>query len=169
MDYSIVEVMSFIVALCALFFTYYQTKATRKHNHLGVKPYLRFGWTASDRDEGIWLKNVGLGPAIIKNLRIYQKDKEIKSKELQDQMFDLGLETGVLIIDPGAVFPVNEERWLLQSKHDTLTKEQQEKFWGLLDGIKFDLSYKSFYGNIEPSISYTVENPTKNLVRGKPN
>lgn len=67
-----IEISAVIVSLCALFLTVYQTIETQNHNELSVKPHLVF----EQNNDGIILKNNGLGPAVFKFLKIeYGKDE----------------------------------------------------------------------------------------------
>lgn len=67
------EYSALLVSICALFLTINQSRATRKHNRLTVKPHLTsFIETKPDTSRqglmviNVTLSNNGLGPAIIK-------------------------------------------------------------------------------------------------------
>lgn len=75
-----VEVSSVFIAVCALFLTLWQARQIIKHNKLSVRPYLSWSHTRDLTGQGkiyqIEMKNLGLGPAIIKKLRVtYDGDK----------------------------------------------------------------------------------------------
>ena len=77
-----------IIALCALFFTAYQTHATRRHNILSVQPHLTT-FVNRDRNQktgtlSVALMNNGLGPARILSYRIYLDGKEINADVSKD-------------------------------------------------------------------------------------
>lgn len=61
-----------ITALVAAIGTWYQSGITRQHNELSVKPKLRFVhyFEGDGRRNGIYIANVGLGPAEVVGLKL---------------------------------------------------------------------------------------------------
>jgi len=168
MEETTIDVISASIALGALIITLYQIHAIRKHNFLGVKPYLQFGWTAGTTGDGIWIKNVGLGPAIIENFTIIKNGAEIQSKELSDQLFNIGFDSRMVIISPGSIIQEKDQCWIVRPKEFIEDGKSQELFWNLLAGIEFNIEYKSFYDKFEPKIKWFAPNPINNIVRAKP-
>lgn len=74
-----------IIAICAVFIAAYQAYATRKHNKLSVKPHLNdFRDKESNSKQLIYtftLNNNGLGPAIIKEWKVYVDGKALDSND----------------------------------------------------------------------------------------
>ncbi|MEW8625316.1 MAG: hypothetical protein AB2551_06155 [Candidatus Thiodiazotropha sp.] len=162
------DTLSIIVAVSALVLTLHQIRATRNHNYLSVKPSLRFGWSAGEKDDGIWIKNVGLGPAIITSFTIIKNGNKLTIKDIEDQLFDIGFESRVTVIDTEAIIQKSEKYWIVRAKEIIDCGSNQEVFWNHLEGIKFKINYKSFYNIFEPKLIWETPNPTNNLVRGKP-
>lgn len=66
---------SIVIALCALFFSFYQSHMTRLYNELSVKPHIDIGLTYNDTGIGFVWKSNGLGPAIIKKAAVWTNGK----------------------------------------------------------------------------------------------
>ncbi|MEW8355840.1 MAG: hypothetical protein AB2665_18715 [Candidatus Thiodiazotropha sp.] len=162
------DTLSIIAAVSALVLTLNQISATRNHNYLSVKPFLRFGWSAGESDDGIWIKNVGLGPAIITSFHIIKDGKELTTKNIEDQLYELGFESRMTVIDPKAIMQKSEKYWIVRSKDKIDCGNDQEKFWNCLEGVKFKINYESFYNISLPEVEWVAPNPTNYLVRGKP-
>lgn len=73
----LLEVVSIIIALCALLFTAWQVPVQRKHNKLSMKPYLFCHTHTNEYDNALVWKaeviNNGIGPAFITKFKIYYK------------------------------------------------------------------------------------------------
>lgn len=74
LDGRVVEICSLFVAVCALFLTIYQARATSYHNKLALVPMLQF---SIEHKKGeyleISLENVGNGPALVDRYELAAK------------------------------------------------------------------------------------------------
>lgn len=166
MDKSVV--LSLLVAICALVLTLYQIHATRKHNKLSVRPHIRFGWNAGTTGDGIWIKNDGMGTAIVEKFEISKDGEIINLKQLEDELSNRGLETRVQIISENSTIQDKDVKWLIRTKEILEFGDEQEVFWEVLSGLEIKLTYMSFYNVSEKPIHWVVPNPIENHVRAKP-
>ena len=74
---AISTLMMVIIAGAALFISLWQIYATRRHNRLSVTPKIVIGLSALEGEFGIYIKNAGVGPAIIKKFSVCLNGKEI--------------------------------------------------------------------------------------------
>lgn len=71
------------IALLALFTAVLSAYLTRVHNRLSVRPYLRLDHDFENGIKRIFFKNSGLGPAILKSIRVKYKN-EIMDCSVED-------------------------------------------------------------------------------------
>jgi hypothetical protein len=162
------DVLSLLVAICALVLTLYQIHATRRHNRLSVRPHIRFGWTAGSSGDGIWIKNDGLGPALIEEFELRIKGNVVTLKSVQDRLLEKGMSARINIPSKGSTILDKDTRWLIQSHELLQFKEEQDIFWGEVSAIEIKIKYKSFYERFEPVVLWAVPNPIDGLVTAKP-
>ena len=163
------NLISLIIATCALILTLYQIYSNRKHNYLGVRPYIKFRWTAGETGDGVCIKNVGLGPAIIDDFIIIYQDKKISSKYLSDYLVDAGFPSSMVVATKGATIQEKDTHWLIKCKDGIIADGvKQGEFWNLISGTKFIIEYRSFYNKKQPKIEWTCPNPIKEFVSQKP-
>jgi len=75
----ITGISAMITATCALFVSVWQGYETRTHNRLTVRPHLQLTRSIErGKPIGLYVKNVGSGPAIIKKVEVYFADNLIK-------------------------------------------------------------------------------------------
>jgi len=69
---QVVAVLAFLISIVALFFAWKQVEISQEHNRLSVTPMLKVTPYAEGKPgrNGIYLTNVGLGPAIIKEFSV---------------------------------------------------------------------------------------------------
>lgn len=72
----IVALSAMAVGLCTLFITLYQTHLTRQAQSASVLPYLVFAVNSTDAGAYITLRNDGVGPAMVKDLRIHYRGRD---------------------------------------------------------------------------------------------
>lgn len=60
-----------IIALLSLFVTIFEVRQSRSHSRASVRPVLELTWSSGKPTVGLMLKNVGLGPAIIYETRLF--------------------------------------------------------------------------------------------------
>lgn len=153
------DVPAFITAICALLLTVYEIYATRKHNYLAVRPYIKFGWTAGPSEDGIWMKNVGLGTAIITKFQMYHDGKIINSKTLANRLQNSGYDSSLVVGEPGATIQAKDMHWLIRCKDKITDGDSQEEYWNYLVGMKFKIEYECFYQKEQPRITWICPNP----------
>ena len=148
--------------------TIYQVYSNRKHNYLAVRPYIKFGWTAGETGDGIWIKNVGLGPAIIKKFTIIFNGKKVNSKYIADFLQKEGFPSKMVVASVGATIQEKDTHWLIKCSNPIIDGELQEQYWHILTGTKFIIEYQCFYNRNQPKISWSCPNPIKEFVSQKP-
>lgn len=72
----IVALSAMAVGLCTLFITLYQTYMTRQAQSASVLPYLVFAVNATDAGASVTLRNDGVGPALVEDLRIHYRGRD---------------------------------------------------------------------------------------------
>lgn len=168
MDKTIIEVISVSIAMSALILTLYQIYSSRKHNFLAVLPYIKIGWTASNTDDGIWITNVGLGPAIINNYSMKLNGQPIDNRALAEYFLNLGFKINMVIAEKDATIQVKDRHWLIRSDENIKNGNRQEEFWNHLSGMEFFVEYKSLYQKKCPPILWICPNPVSEFVTPKP-
>ena len=78
-----IALASILIALCAMFLTLWEGREVRRHNRLSVTPILRPYVDLLDSGAGIFLENIGFGPATIREFVYVIGDKEYKHGEIQ--------------------------------------------------------------------------------------
>jgi len=75
-------IISLVLSLFALVVSIYSAVQTYKHNRHSVRPLLMFDNNfSSDSTYGLIIKNVGLGPAIIKSFDVFLDNKKVEVKK----------------------------------------------------------------------------------------
>ena len=77
---TIIAICSVVIAVAVVAVTIWQSWVMRKHNRLSVKPHLNFEIKCLDAGQprfSIILRNIGLGPAIIKNFSLLVDNKQV--------------------------------------------------------------------------------------------
>ena len=147
-----------VIAFCALFFTAYQTYATRMHNKLSVKPHLSesFDKILNPKD-GVFnfvISNNGLGPAEITEWKALLNSVEIKFTEhtsvesaiknlLKDRRFNYSIGT----LGSGYVMSTNERKNVLSINCQIKDEEDFISVEKELNKLDLIVKYKSMYGN----------------------
>jgi hypothetical protein len=72
----VVALSAMFVGVCSLFITIYQTHLTRQAQNASVLPYLAIGITSNSDGVYVTLRNDGVGPARIEEVRITAAGKE---------------------------------------------------------------------------------------------
>ena len=168
MDKTIIDAISVSIALSALILTLFQIYSSRKHNFLAVIPYIKLGWTASDNDDGIWITNVGLGPAIIDKYKMKLNGRFIDNKTLAENLLEYGFKISMVVAEKDATIQVKDRHWLIKSEEKIKDGNRQEEFWDILTGMEFFVEYKSLYNKKQPSIHWICPNPINQYVTPKP-
>ena len=71
----ILSLSAILIGVCTLFITLYQTHLTRQAQSAQVYPYLVVGISSNDDGTYITLRNDGVGPARIEDVRIHYRGK----------------------------------------------------------------------------------------------
>lgn len=147
-----------LIALCALFFTLYQTLATRKHNRLSVKPHLCFFTYKTFKDNETVIKatlhNNGLGPALIKTFQFYLDQEAFDVKDEDDFELQLNkvLESNEYKMDFSRLgekyaMKAGEERDIVTIQTPITDKEIIKKWLKALERLDLEINFESMYGD----------------------
>lgn len=156
------EYAALLVAICALFLTISQSRATREHNRLTVKPHLTsFTERVADPErKGVvrvraTLSNNGLGPAIIRNFEPLFADRPINAADADGLAEFVGKTVPVPILPGGCYFTVLREGYVL-AKDQTLVVAElliiptldspYDALKRALDQFHLRVTYESAYG-----------------------
>ena len=146
--------VAIIASLGTLFTIVYQTNLIRKQQYASVLPYLEM-WDSSPGREGLnyayVLKNNGIGPAFIKEVKIHYKDTAYQT--------DPGIFTYRVIkpvdsiinyyynnIKPGTVIPAGTRIELVGVKNDSINAPILKKWFARTDSLELEIIYESVYG-----------------------
>lgn len=124
------EFLATAIAVVALSVTVSQLSVIRKHNKLSVRPYLAF-WEwhdGADNTYSLYLRNNGIGPAIITSFSVYVDQKRIDGrgdKALEKAVLILFKNSNVLVerayVNKGYSMAANEKRRLIQLNLNAVT------------------------------------------------
>ena len=117
----LVGLTAMFVAVASLVALVYQTHLMRQAQFASVLPYLTFV-VVSNNDVGssLTLRNAGIGPALVEEVRIHHKGKAIEAEPIDfymsypDKSWDLGLNTDK--VQPGRLIPAGEWVGMLGAK-----------------------------------------------------
>lgn len=151
---SLLELITLVVAVSALFFSGWQLFTQKRHNQLSVKPFLtlRHKWQNGART--VSLKNVGLGPAVIYSHKLEHKNKIVRFEfaqhviELAERYLGLGYYSGGKTIEASQVIDVGESIKILGLNwHEQHNEDQaKETVVSFLEHTDLTVVYKSMYG-----------------------
>jgi hypothetical protein len=149
---SIIAISAVVIALCSLFITIWQLHINRNHNRLSVKPHLFIDVDISHEDPiKLILKNGGVGPAFIKNYRLFVDNKEITSSREQlynDTIKKVGLDGysyGFFLLSIKQAFLPDSKTDLFVFSNEGLENDDVENIRENLERIKFIIEYESIY------------------------
>lgn len=148
------SVVAIIASLGTLFTIVYQTNLIRKQQYASVLPYLEM-WNSNPGREGMSymyvLKNNGIGPAFIKEVKIHYGDsiyiddpasfthRVIKPK---DSIFNFFYNN----IKKGAVVPAGARFELVGVKNDSVNAPILRKWFSETDNLEVEIIFESVYG-----------------------
>ena len=152
---DIIAVCAGVVALLAMFATFWQATLARSHNRLSVKPHI--DWS-SDHQYGkpltLVLTNHGLGPAIVELLE-YQINGitcAITHSKLPPIMADLLSQLPIpctwTTLTPGTPISPNQSVNLFVLDPDPKLLGEHEAADKFVQSINFSLKYRSIYGEL---------------------
>jgi hypothetical protein len=146
-----------IIALCALFYTAFQAHTTRKHNRLSVTPYLTTFTHTLKTPQLVTLVNElmnnGLGPAVIKEYKIFLdgsqldiKNSDQAEKELEILLQGKEFNRMATVLNKGYYVPPGEKRIVLSISFPVNEKQKIEDFLATLERLSLSIEYESTYG-----------------------
>jgi hypothetical protein len=157
---KITDVTGGITALCALFVAAFSLWTARRHNSLSVRPHLSIVRVIENKEKtkkGLYIRNHGLGPALVDELIIEIDSKKVVIRKYQDlkQLFDLyAFDRGDLGVYWMDLLPKDGcERfvWL-----ENEAEEKKEEFKRLMFDVRLIVKYRSFYEE-RRSVSYEMK------------
>ena len=146
------SIIAVVISAIALYLSIESNKAAITHNELSVTPILQSGYLTSPSSQqklNFRIKNVGLGPAIIKSAEIsYMGEKlsPIDSVKLKQFLPDLGTDLYTRGISEGQVIPQGETYIIIE---DTMNREVSvQATWksrDFFENMCFVITYESVY------------------------
>jgi hypothetical protein len=106
----VVAVSAMFIGVCSLFLTVYQTHLTRQAQSASVLPYLAVGITSNSEGVYVTLRNDGVGPARIEDMRVTARGKDhlVDPYDFYLQTKPSAAKSGALAVDrvvPGRLVP----------------------------------------------------------------
>ena len=144
-----------VIAICALGTTFYQAHLTRNHNRLSVKPHLTT-WheSMSDGQEVFEIINNGVGPALIKEFKIFVDGQEVTGEgvdivsnclKIIFSAYKLSIiNSGYL--GNGYVMSAKEHRTLITFAFEENNEPSDAEFEFLTNRVRLLVKYESIYG-----------------------
>ena len=155
-----IPLLSLFVAFVALFVAIWQGVETRKHNHLSVIPHLDITIVSKEPESGkggVRIINDGVGPAIIRSVKMFWKDELIieddesnytKTKWLHlHKIFwpDNEIEANYLYPRPGAYIQPKRRIFALEVPVKQL---HTPEIWCVLKHVRLEITYNDVYENV---------------------
>lgn len=143
---SIGETSSLALASAAFLTAAYQTYMSRQHNRVSVRPKIKIIPSLAHKSSdtiGIFVKNQGIGPAIIEDLTLSRLDKQGR---LVDKSFKAVVPNWCKdyvrfeAIGNGSSLPANDGSWIVE----TASKNYSD-FFSELSGLTVEVVYRSMY------------------------
>lgn len=150
---DIIALCAVVIAVLSFFVTIWESYTSRSHNRLMVKPHLYIDLNVvSTEPIRLVLKNNGLGPALIKSLRMFVEGKEISSsgeKLYNEAMKFIGLDEysfHFFLLTSDHAFSVGDEIDLFVFDNNELDEEDILVIKKNLDKLNIVIKYESIYG-----------------------
>jgi hypothetical protein len=147
------EMLTAIAALLALILTIWQGILTRSHDRLSVKPLLSFTLATMNLENhpvGIFLRNDGLGPAVIRKVSVFNGMKVASGKAaLREIIIPIATELEIMgqvqhfWVDPGYGLQAGSSIKMLW----VYPGAAEMQMIGLMAKINIRLEYESIYGD----------------------
>ena len=149
---QIITYATVVIAVLAFTLSMWQFLALRNHNRLSVKPLLTYETLSvrTDRGFGIYLLNNGVGPAIVKQFKIFVNGDEIvaepneiwleAAKHLNINFTFVQLNS-ICIDTPVAI----GTRYPLLTVDEDIDEEMEKVFKDALPKINIEVQYESVY------------------------
>jgi hypothetical protein len=150
-----IALASVVSALSALVLTIWQGLQTRKHNRLSAKPYVGFSWVNKPL-QGLRceLKNLGLGPALISQIRFFVDNNEvkIKNRESYKSLFEaleinkVATKIEVFHTEPHSALSVGQSESLIVFCDSSISEGDHKLIASKLRRFSVQVEYKCIYG-----------------------
>ena len=128
----------------------YQLNATLQHDKVSVKPFLNFFYELDDDDKqvGLSVENVGAGPAIIKDCKIYVDNQLVESwDDASDKGNLIDYQTKEVALEDGDVLGVGKTIFLYS--YSTKHKNREHFIDFVADHVGVVIKYCSSDSNDE--------------------
>ena len=140
-----------IIAVCALSLTVWQFVVQRKHNRVSVRPHITratdTSWNNGDASLKVSITNNGLGPAIIKDFKVFYKNAECEPEiAIKEALGELQKNCQFGTMGEDSALAQGESKVLLNVRFKTQHPSQIELVRAKIDTMDFYISYKSAYG-----------------------
>jgi len=145
---SFVAVAAIIVSACALGVSFYEVDIMRDQQKNSVWPHVEMGQQYNNEGFAIEASNKGIGPAIVKSLKVKAGEKTVNTlDELLDEMLGeghgIGWDNYLVHNINGGVLEAGYNMPMVRFKWSEKTRELQKK----LSKVKLELIYQSIYGD----------------------
>ncbi len=144
-----------LIALCALWLTIYEGRATRRHNRLSVMPCCSIGLDVDVAKQTIFynIENEGLGPAKINSIefKIDGKVEPHNRLDFGEYFFEkLGLRGGAGMNHFGDGDFLQPSKSISLLRFDNpLEPFSKQSVWNLFRQVTIEVRYESIYGDKE--------------------
>jgi hypothetical protein len=149
---QIPALVSGIIALLALIISLWQLSVQRRHNKLSVTPLITFDkiYTPTANGFGIYIRNAGIGPAVIIDFIIYIDNNKLtaKHKELWVEAAKiLGINYKLILMqisEPGTGIAAGSRLPILTIEK-RVNERQENEFALAIDRLNIEIIYESIY------------------------
>jgi hypothetical protein len=154
---NIASTIALVTAILTVIFSWQQNNITKEHNRLSVKPILQLTPMAEGdgKRNGLYLSNVGFGPAIIKGFEV--RTRNYSASGFESDQWDLVLGAADLKADcfatgwpkENSTVKVDDETPLLSITNSNKRDRCIPEMIGLVGGdeISVIITYESIYGD----------------------
>ena len=164
----ILDISVAIIAFFALGISIWQIRETRKHNLISTKPILCFRVITNpyEKNNGIFLVNRGLGPALIKSMKI--NGKEVNASNHMDHALGIADQakrynisfkekSGLKYVglECNEIVSKGESVGLVEIPVEILEEHKPDVMMEFLNNVKIIVKYADLYN----SSTITVKNP----------
>lgn len=148
---KIISLCAMFISICTLIVFVYQTSLVRKQQYMSVFPHVMVGHVSfATKNYQLILVNQGIGPAILKDIRVIYKDKVFEGDlaqflEITQHVNTDSIDFYYSNIVRDMLIPANEQVVLLGNKG---TQINGKHLFDILhdENLRFELEYESIYG-----------------------
>ena len=146
---TIIALCALLVSIASILIGYFSLKTQQKHNRLSVKPIGKISFVTDDDNIEITIRNDGIGPMLVSNIKVYEDEAEIKNN-LRDALPILQMKNSWTVVNMGRQFTVgaDEQKTLLKISTDRKTREFRDylnQVLAALKNITLELEYRDIY------------------------